>query len=74
MINENTQGNIDYFSVFEYSTITVKEIYPDNLTYVLYDRPQTNSGFSLTHVPVLLYDSLSDKYSFGVLEVKVYES
>jgi len=63
----------DYFDIFGYATITVKEIYPSFNSTILYENIQDKYSNKIpTQSPILLYDSWKDEYAFGVIEVFVY--
>lgn len=64
-----------YFDLFEYSKITVTEIYPaTGQEWVVYDRdpgkPQFDSKISF--IPISLYRANENSYSFGMLNITVY--
>ena len=72
-ILKNPQAKLDYFSAFEFSEVTVREIYPEKRNFPLYNRSVEDfSSLSLSQIPVLLLDSINQKYHFGVLEIKVF--
>jgi hypothetical protein len=59
----------------EFGTTKIKLIkqYPSGGEWTLYDNPKP--GFTsapVTHIPIMLYNTTSDKYYFGVLEVTTY--
>jgi hypothetical protein len=63
----------DYFNIFGYSNTYVKEIYPEENEYLLYDFPRKeNRGKISTQFPVSLYNPQTDTYAFGVLFVDIY--
>ena len=66
-------NNAAYFNLLGYSSIYVKEIYPGDMEWDLYDftRPE-NTGQISTQFPTSLYDPRTNTYSFGVLYVDVY--
>ncbi len=67
------QAQIDYFTDFGYSTITVEEIYPTKTKITLYNnQPDQYEGKLAYQSPILLFDALRDEYNFGVIEVTVY--
>ena len=64
-----------YFEVFGFVTVELKKLFPlPQLNFTIYDNPRPNSGFDLTMLPVLVYSPVTDEFSFGVLEVKFYET
>jgi hypothetical protein len=72
-ILQDPQAKVDYFSLFQSSTIQVREVFPNKKNFTLYDRPVEGPS-TFTQIPMLLFDSVERTYSFGVLEVRVYES
>ncbi len=60
-----------YYPLFYYSNITVEETYPNNNTWVLYERVR-NGTYYTTFIPILLYNATDRTYSFGSLNVKYY--
>ncbi|MEA3430696.1 MAG: hypothetical protein U9R08_05465 [Nanoarchaeota archaeon] len=66
--------NSYYFDIFTYSNVTLREIYPPSgREWELYsNKPAQISSRIPTPVPVLLFDEVQDKYSFGMLIVEVY--
>ena len=64
----------DYFVEFGYATITVTEIYPSNINYTIYsNQPVQFETKQTSQSPILLYDPIQNTYSFGVIEVAIYE-
>lgn len=66
------QARTDYFPRFGFATIKVKEIYPDTKTTSLYENPITAESSKKTTSPVLMYDPITNKYAFGIIEVETY--
>lgn len=72
-ILQNSTAAVQYFDLLGYSKITAAEIYPEILQYELYDRqPDAFSTAYKNNVPMLLYNPISRKFSFGILEVMTY--
>jgi len=70
VIDEN---QIYYFDKFSFSRIIVNRIYPDKEEWVLYNKPlEEYSSKSVTNIPMLLFDPIESKNSFGVLNVEVF--
>ena len=66
-----------YFEIFSYATITVQETYPQNKTWVLYDKQKPNfTRKEPTFFVVTLKDELAGdnqpEYGFGYVSVTVY--
>jgi len=65
-----------YYDLFEYSNITIQEIYPTERSFTLYDRHseacEDGGGCSskLTLIPTTIYDPYSKRYSFAVLSIR----
>jgi hypothetical protein len=64
----------EYFWIFGYANITVRELYPEQGAPVpVYDYPlQEYKHAPKSLVPVLVYDPFSRAYSFAVMEVTTY--
>jgi len=70
VINAN---RVEYFNIFGYSNTYIKEIYPEENQWYIYDFPkEEDQGKISTQFPVSLYDPRTESYSFGVLFVDVY--
>lgn len=70
VINRNA---VYYFDRFSFSKITVKEVYPGNGEWVLYDKPlDSYSSKSVLDIPISLFDTAENKNSFGVMHVEVF--
>lgn len=70
-ITASDTAKLDYFNTFEYSTLTFTEVYPDTITYIIYDKPQGDSVTTI-QIPVVAYRATDRGYAFGYLEVRVY--
>ena len=69
------KSNNDFYpDQFKFSKITVKGIYPDETeSLTIYDKSLTDFTDKIhTNFPVDLYDPISEKHSFGVIEVDTY--
>jgi len=63
----------DYFPMFGFTDIYVEEIYPNNNSYSFYDFPKEKYNRKIsTQFPKLLYNPITDSYSFGILYVDNY--
>ena len=67
------QARLYYFDVFGYSNITVYKVYPSSEKIMLYSKPSNKESRKVTQVPLLILDSKTNTYSFGYLEVMVFE-
>ncbi len=65
-----------YYDLFEFSKITISEIYPDSSASAktLYNRaaPNDYKRQFKTRVPVTLYDPLTKTNKFGMIEIVTY--
>jgi len=66
-----------YFEIFSYATITVYKVYPDQKTWVIYDKPKPNfERKEPTFFVVTLRDELASQdqpqYGFGYVSVEAY--
>lgn len=68
------QMRIDYFDVFGFAKIRIKQAYPfDSDWFILYSNvPNEVSSKLVSHSTVLLYNASSGMYDFGVVEVDYY--
>lgn len=62
-------NSIYYFPFFRYSEITVKEVYPGNSQWVIYNFSNNNSAVIPTFTPISLYNPTTKRYSFGILYI-----
>lgn len=63
-----------YFDLFSYATITVKEIYPGDNEWVLYDKKKSEyERVEPTYFIITLRDEIPEtSYRFGFVKVEVY--
>jgi hypothetical protein len=61
-----------YADFFKKATLKVNMTYPSSGNWVIYDNPSTG-GRETVHIPVSIYDSLSNRYSFGIMELTTYD-
>ncbi len=74
MLQEDV-AKVTYFDILGYSKIYVRTVYPEFIKYDLYDKePETYSSAYRNQIPVLLYDAVSNKFDFAILEVTTYVS
>jgi hypothetical protein len=73
LANDDT-ARLDYFKLFDYSTLVVHEVYPSADSWTVYDRQQENKTTSsnVIQIPVLIRHPAQGANAFGYLEVKVY--
>lgn len=61
-----------YYDLFGFSSITIEQVYPSELSWKVYERTLTgNKAKSSIKIPVSLYNASSRSYNFGVLTVDV---
>jgi len=62
-----------YYNIFEYSNITIQEIYPGNQQHVVYTKVKEDSTtMRVTNIPTTLYDPITEKNSFAVLVIESF--
>ncbi|MBN2112246.1 hypothetical protein JW707_04055, partial [Candidatus Woesearchaeota archaeon] len=70
---QTDDGQLAYFDVLGYSKIYARTIYPEFKKYDLYDKePEKFMAAYRNQIPLLLFDSINNKFSFAVLEVTTY--
>ena len=62
-----------YHDLLRDSKILVRGIYPYEDEWVLYNNPGRTASSDRIIVPVTLYNPFTKKYSFGLMELYVYE-
>lgn len=63
-----------YYDFFEFSSITIEQVYPLPVTsWSIYEKTtEKTKAKSSIKIPVSLYDASSREYNFGILTVDVY--
>ena len=66
-----TSNEIYYYDLFEFSDISVFQIYPDYLKWEIYSRKTNDfrNNFT-TNVPVSIYDPITKLRGFGILHIE----
>ena len=76
LLNSSLDAQEYYFYTFGFSSIKLRQIFPESKDYVIYDRPKQRwTSQLMTPIPIVIYDEPAGrlgKYSFGVLEVITY--
>lgn len=76
ILNDEETGEktrLDYFNVFGYSDIVVRSIFPVEQNFTLYKKPLDDyTTMYKNNVPLTIYNPVTRRYSFGVLEVTFY--
>ena len=68
---------IYYFDLFRYGTITVRKFYPEpenEREWVLYDVQKPGSGFFSMGIPMAIYDPITRRTYFGIMDVVYYDT
>ena len=70
----NPKGFDFYSREFGTTTIKLIKLYPPGGEWVLFDNPKEDFvSAPVEHIPISLYNTTSDKYYFGVLEITTYQ-
>ena len=76
MLNSSIDAQDYYFFSFGYATIKLRQIFPEERSYVIYEKPKKRwTTQLLTPIPIVIFDETASRlgtYSFGVLEVITY--
>ena len=57
-----------------YAKIYLREVYPDEKEFLIYDYPKAKSSSKqLFEFPVSIYNSTDERYSFGMLSITIYQ-
>ncbi len=81
-VNKTFKDNLAqyYFDLFSYARIEVQQVYPEKMTYLLYDQKRIKEGEISNYEPTYFIVALRDEtqgrgeanYGFGYVEVGVY--
>lgn len=73
-INPQEDYLVDYYGMFGLSSIAITQLYPaiESKMLLYKNIPEKYSSKISAQSPVLLYDALSNRYDFGIIEVDVY--
>ncbi len=67
------ENEIHYYDRLSFSKITIKEVYPDENEWMLYDRPLDDySNKITTNIPISLLDPILNTNSFGIISVETF--
>lgn len=76
ILNDEETGvrtRLAYFDVFGYTDVVVRSIFPNEVNYTMYSKPlEDYSTKYMNNVPLTIFNPITRKYSFGVLEVTFY--
>lgn len=76
-INQSKETDLYAFNYYQdllrRSDVVVREIYPSQRSWTIYLNPGNRKTRDAVSLPVNIYDPISKKYAFGVLELAVYE-
>ena len=68
------EEELNYFDMFGFSKITLKQIFPSFEEWELYNKALSKFSTKFyTFIPVSLYNPISRLYSYGILSVEVYK-
>ncbi len=73
--NETMQKHTQdyYFDLFSYSTITITQLYPAPMVFIVYDKPKPEyTKKESTYFVVSLRDDAAGSYGYGHVKVEVY--
>ena len=67
------QNELYYYDRLLFSNVKVNQIYPISREWVLYERPlEEFSNKIVTKIPISLFDPVSNKNSFGIMNVELF--
>jgi hypothetical protein len=73
-VSASPKGKTLYSREFGTTTIKLIKMYPTGGEWVLYNNSKENfTSAPVSHIPIMLFNTTSDKYYFGVLEVTIYQ-
>ena len=72
LLSTDTNAQIEYFKTFKQSKINITQVYPFRDSWTIYSRPETNQSRAI-QIPVSILNGRTNDYSFGYIEVTVYE-
>jgi len=61
-----------YFPFFLNTEIEIKELYPNNRKWLIYNNTGDRDAPMYTNVPISLYNATTKRYSFGVLTIAYF--
>jgi len=71
LLNEDSKQS--YFNIFGYSTIRIRSLYPSSFVATVYNNELASFSQNDTFfIPISIFDPVSTKYNYGVLEVSAY--
>ena len=72
MMKESSELQNDYYDKFQSSTIQIQQVYPSKNAWTVYNRSVNATNRFATQIPISLYDPMSKRYSFGVMNLTYY--
>jgi len=67
------ENGIYYYDRLLFSTIKISEVYPEEKSWTLYDRPLDDFSSRInTQIPISLFNPISKENYFGVMSVELY--
>ena len=71
IVGSETAEDQNYFDLFGYSRITIKQMFPVADEWIFYNRMRGDRGMSASYFPISIYDPERDAYNFGIMIVEV---
>ena len=72
LLNTDSTAQVEYFKTFKQSKVEITQVYPAGPSWTIYSRPETNESRAI-QIPILIFNSRTNNYNFGYVEVTVYE-
>lgn len=70
--NTMKENELYYYDLLEFSNVNIAQIYPEEAEWNIYSRkPENLNGKFVTNVPISLYDPITRRHGFGVLNIEV---
>ena len=68
-----SDSRVFYFDKFEFSNITLRQTYPSEQEWAIYQNiPSAYSNKKTTFIPTSIFDSANRKFHFGYIQVEVF--
>ncbi len=65
------ENELYYYDMFEFSNISIVQIYPDEAEWNIYSRKTEDAKSKfVTNVPISLYNPVTRKHGFGILTIE----
>jgi len=63
-----------YFDEYLYSYIEVRQVYPTQTAWVIYNQTRANVSSVRIPVPILLYNATAKQFNTGIMQIDYYSS